>query len=241
MTSIGLVSDIHVGHPEIDEQRIKRSLHRLVEEFEERGITHVFSIGDQIHDRSYEQDKENLEWLSDCFSDFEFYALIGNHDVGELSVKEFEEIIGSSRQEIVTELEGSDVVLLDTGSVNDIQHVGQIDESGFELCYKADNPLVLTHFPITYTSAFLSSSFFGEYPEGVFAINKYHFEEARAEGPMDIRAIFTGHLHIEHEYYDSFGKPNVILAPFMDLAEYKVAGDAYVYDLEKGSLEKISV
>lgn len=241
MSTIGLVSDIHLGKEEVPKQEVISGLDRLVDEFERRDVTGVILLGDQIHEQSEEEDMDNLKTVRDKFNGFEFsFSLIGNHDIGNISKEVFASVMNTPTDYMIS-VDERDIVLLDTGSVNSIQNVGEISAAGLDLCLRANNPIVFSHFPVTYTDKYQDSVHFGEYPEGVFAINKYYLEQLRHDGDFDPNMIINGHLHLEHDWTDKFGCSNKILSPFMDFNENRVTGAGAVLDVSSLELETFTV
>lgn len=240
MGKIGIATDIHLGHGQVDNQDIISEAEELAYIFAERDVDAVFLLGDQIHEQSPSKDKSNLETIYEIFGNIgEFHALIGNHDVGCIDVEDFEQIMQSPVNRLLS-IDGTDIVMLDTGSVNDIQNIGEISEEGMDVCESVEEPVIFTHFPITYTDTYQDSPFFGTYPEGVFAINKYHFEERRNSGRLNPERIVCGHLHLKDTYEDRFGCSNHILSPFIDLVNEEVDGTGFIFDLDDGSFEEVN-
>lgn len=236
MTKIGIVSDIHLGFPLVDDYEIVSQLERLSREFKEHNVDTVISLGDQIHEVDKETDKENLQTVVNIFDEFDFYALAGNHDLAYMSVEEFSEITGTELNEVIT-IDGTDIILLDTASENKFQNVGEIHPEGFDLLKQKESSIVFTHFLISYTSIYLSSEFFNSTPEGVFAVNKYHLTNERMEDNISIESILTGHLHIPegYQFHDELNVTNSVAAPFIDLSlgDEDVFGYGGIYDLEE--------
>lgn len=241
MTTIGLATDIHLGYERVDEDVILDSLDSLVEEFKFRDVDGVFLLGDQIHEQSVEQDKENLKRIRNKFRDFDtFHALIGNHDSGYVHDETFVEIMESPLDRLLT-IDGRDIVMMNTGSVNNIQNIGEISEDSLEVCEAVNNPIIFTHFPITYTDSYQNSPYFDRYPEGVFAINKYSFEQRREEGLIEPSQIVTGHLHQREVYQDEFDCTNQILSPFVDFDNETTTGSGAVFDFESMEMSEFEV
>lgn len=240
MNKIGLLSDIHLGYSQIDNDEIITSLEVLAQKFSEKDIGTVISLGDQIHEQDSETDKQNLQTVVDIFSDFDFFALAGNHDLGYMSIEDFSSITGTEINEVINVSE-KDIVLLDTSSSNKYQNVGEIHQEGFDVLSDVSDPIVFTHYPISYTSVFLSSEYFNQNPEGVFAINKFHLTQKRKEESISIGSIVNGHLHLtsSFEFYDDFNTKNTIIPPVIDLTTGASSITGGIYDVETNDYTSI--
>jgi predicted phosphodiesterase len=92
---IGLISDIHYAQkPNLNNRHYSRSLakaEQAVETFNSVGTDFMVLLGDNIDETDTETDLENLKKLDDVLGGFRGprHYVLGNHDLGELTKKEF--------------------------------------------------------------------------------------------------------------------------------------------------------
>lgn len=250
MVNIGIVSDIHYGYSGLDSDTIIEALHRVVDAFKSQDVNDVILLGDLIHEVSEEDDVDNLELVYELFAE-EFETVIaigGNHDCANLNGTQFSEIV---QNPITTKFVRGDTSLLflDTAFQSEIQNIGQIDGAAIDLVDNLsgdEKSIIFTHFPVTYTEAYQDNEYFCQYPEAVFAINKYYLTEVRDKDTTPhINKIVSGHLHTPAQYTDSLGTPNSILTPFSEVridppTDSFVRGASHILDTETLEITQVT-
>lgn len=226
MDTVGLVVDTHYGHPKIQDTAIESALQKLQAAFRHHGVDHIFVLGDVIHENDDERGAERLQHTYDIFSAVAPTTITaGNHDSTALSKQTFREICQPPTTTV--HVDGTAFFVLDTGFTPlDVENVGMLSSALDEYSESdVDEGVVLSHFPLRYTDAYQQSPFFGEYPEGVFALDKFHYEQARArdDTPRVLMEI-TGHLHESFTMDGYYGLP-----AFANLKDLNVRGSYGIY------------
>lgn len=218
MTRIGLVSDVHMR----DEERepILRELRAVVERLEAFDPHHTFVLGDLIEDESTaDADRRNVEAIRETFEDAPFPTtyLLGNHDVENLSHADLSELLGGQSFFGHVDVDGRDVVYLDSSARRLAGARGEIGEEGLayleEVLPDLEDALLLVHHPIGYYDI-RENDWFGEFPERAFLGDRQELLGLVAETPT-VRATFSGHIHetrwttfrgVEHAVINAFSK-----------------------------------
>lgn len=194
----GIISDIHLGHPDISYSNLVNSAEQLVSQYESRDVDGVFVLGDVIHESNETTDRERLQTVADLVSPLPNVVIPGNHDCVYISYDEFADIFDNKLTTLVGETDETAVVSVDTSN-GPIQNVGFIDEAVYDIVGDIEKNIVfLSHYPLGYSDVYQHSDFFQQYPEGVFPINKFEFELEVGEKRDQIHN-HCGHLHIPYQ------------------------------------------
>lgn len=241
MTDILFLSDIHYGYDELVDTEVSQKLKEVRDYANDSSIEHVILLGDLIHEsETKEADIRRLEEIKSIFSEFDLYAIPGNHDIINLPTTRFEKIFNPVPMTV--ELPDVNLTLVDSASDAQIDNLGFLAEDSLEhlLNYEPESSgysLILSHYLLGYTSAYQQSKFFDRYPEGVFATNKSHLESQIDTEIYD--TIITGHLHIRDSSEDYL--PQETLNSFSSLEHETVAGTFYIYDTTENTFTEKEV
>ena len=214
---VSIVNDIHYGFFEDEDanEMILKSLERVLKN-DPSECTII--LGDLIHEQSPTEDEEAFRkvWEVIKSNTREVYFTPGNHDVINLSKEFIEDVVGHP---IPTKFEfnGENFILLDSATASEVDNVGRLSEESFQLLEDIPNEShILSHFLLEYTDGYRKSKFFDEYPEGVFACNKYLYNPDYQK----IKRQIFAHLHDGHSYTKEDVKCEV-LPPFLNITDPK--------------------
>lgn len=218
---VGLITDLHAGHEHLEENAVIDFLEdEAVDIFEREDVDKVICLGDMVHETdSEENDEWRLEQVRDILSSVsgaDYYDVAGNHDVIAVQEHHFE-----GHRKINA---GSyDILLIDTASNTPMDNIGMIGHEGIEFIKEnapEDRPFaIMSHFPMRYTENYQYSTGFAEHPEGVFAIDKYNYEN------LDItpNAEVFGHMHYSTRLLMDDKIVSRILPPVANLDEFFIS------------------
>lgn len=229
--TIGVLSDIHYGVSDVyeaDRQEARDTIISISDTFEEQDVDTVFLLGDIIHETTYIDDIERMQWVAKQFDSFNTIAIPGNHDVHNIGMDEFVNIWGNNLNTTRT-IGGTDsVVVVDTAYESPMDNVGKISERGLELISQAesDELIILSHYPVLYTDVYQEFFAFEQNPEGVFPINKHDVEVIIEDSDMDVLNV-SGHTHVSGEFEPSSSSKVVSIEPVFDFIENTHVEDAY--------------
>ena len=194
MAKITIVTDLHVGAG----NGIKESIPDLVENIEEEYSDFVFVLGDVIHDTGeVETDRNNLRYVVDQFDSLDktVYFLAGNHDANVVNRRTFEHIVGN-QVNTIAHLGDEYIAMIDSAFGRKYPNTAYLGKDAIDTLEHAmpfdPTPIVLSHFPITYTDKYQRSDWFSEYPEGVFPVDKKRIDDLEVKPNISIH----GHMHL---------------------------------------------
>lgn len=199
---------------------IERELGAVVERLERFDPHRAFVLGDLIEDgATAATDREHVEAVVRTFGDAPFPTtyLLGNHDVENLSHPELSEALGGQPRFGHVEVDGEDVVYLDSSAPRLAGARGEIGEEQLayleELLPTVEDAILLAHHPIGYYDI-RENEWFGEFPERAFLGDRLELLEVAGEAGT-VRATFGGHIHetrhatfrgIDHAVVNAFSK-----------------------------------
>ena len=218
MTRLGLVSDVHAREEE--REPVERELEAVVERLEGFDPHRTFVLGDLIEDgATAATDREHVEAVYRIFEGASFPTtyLLGNHDVENLSYPELSEALGGQPRFGHVEVDGTDVVYLDSSAPRLAGARGEVGEEQLayleEVLPNLEDAILLVHHPIGYYDI-RENVWFGEFPERAFLGDRLELLEVAGEAGT-VRATFSGHIHetrhttfrgIEHAVLNAFSK-----------------------------------
>lgn len=198
---LAIISDIHYGHSEKTKETIKEAIQEVLDEVYGRKIV---VVGDIIHETDHKTDIENMEEITSLIKDHskqEVYFVPGNHDVHNITQAEFENIIDHTIPQTISLKSNTRLHLIDSAFHSKYDNVGYISSKSIELV--AENTqtdgqdIVISHFPVEYTDLYQKSEYFDEYPEGVFPVNKFEYNQQ--VNTTEINTNIFAHLHLRDE------------------------------------------
>ncbi|MFC7771466.1 metallophosphoesterase family protein [Salinirubellus sp. GCM10025899] len=217
VTRLAVVSDVHMR--EAERESIEGELRATVERFEAFDPHHAFVLGDLIEDETAALDREHVEAVYGIFEDAPFPTtfLLGNHDVENLSRAALAEALGGQPRFGHVEVDGRDVLYLDSSAPRLPGARGEVGEAGLaflrERLPAVEDALLFVHHPIGYYDI-RENPWFGEFPERAFLGDRLELLELLADTSA-VRATFGGHIHetrattfrgIDHAVVNAFSK-----------------------------------
>ena len=217
MTRLAIVSDVHMREGE--RGPIERELRSTVERFEAFDPHHAFVLGDLIEDETAALDREHVEAVYGTFerASFPTTHLLGNHDVENLSRTELSAALGGQPRFGHVDVEGQDVVYLDSSAPRLAGARGEVGERGLEFLRERlpalEDAILLVHHPVGYYDI-RGNEWFGEFPERAFLGDRLELLEL-VGGSDSVRATFSGHIHetrattfrgVDHAVVNAFSK-----------------------------------
>jgi Icc-related predicted phosphoesterase len=241
MTKIGIITDIHKGYDGVRNDRVETKLDYVRSKFTRNDVDIIIVLGDIVangeNDKSwYWEVKHQLQQWGRW--DMDVFALNGNHD----AIAFPDDPQGVHQRERVIINDDVDLFLMDTAYGGPMENTGLLGEENIEYLKEtmSENKynIVATHYPLTYTKEYQYVPWFEKYPEGVFALDKFHYE--KEELPTDLHLF--GHLHPEENaMYTQDGSDNIIFEPFIDVTEPAINGATHILDIEEEEVETIYV
>lgn len=222
MVNITIVSDLHVGAG----NGVKESIGSLVDEIRDKDPHSVFVLGDVIHDNSDGSERENLEYVVDEFSRLEnpTYFLAGNHDANAFDKQTFENVTGTDLNS-VADIGDEYVTLIDSAFGRKYENTSYLGDEAIQTLEETmeydPKPIVLSHFPITYSDMYQESEWFSEYPEGVFPVDKKRVMDLD-ETP---NLVVCGHMHFND--YITWVNNNIVTSVIRPYTQFESIDDPY--------------
>lgn len=227
--SIAVLSDLHL-EPENEDilfEALAETLHRI----RSHSPDELVILGDIVQETSEPMDKRLIKGFVDRLSDIEipFRCLSGNHDIAELTLENYTEIVGNDAYGIT-----GNHVYLSSASAHLSHGRGEISEEQLRFLEDAlaslSTAIVFVHHPIHYHDI-SENRWFSNSPEAAFCGNKEVVLEILKSASTDITAVINGHLHewdyteyrgIDHFTIDSFNK---ILEPDRETGGFALVED----------------
>lgn len=219
---IGVVADLHFTEDREEEGR--KRLTSIVERFDDRGVDHVFVMGDMIggggvgtYDDSGVPARRLLQTIQDIMDEGGFPAtyLLGNHEVTALSRDEVLDVLSQERYGTRT-VAGEDIIFLDSSAPRLSGSRGELgkEQRAFlgERLEETSAPLVFVHHPLHYHNV-EDSPWWDTYPERAFCGDKKEVNTNILGEHGPVRAVFNAHLH-EHDRTVYEGVPHFTIEPF---------------------------
>jgi 3',5'-cyclic AMP phosphodiesterase CpdA len=246
MTRIGIVTDVHMREGE--REPIERELRAVVDRLERFGPHHTFVLGDLIEDGpTAAVDREHVTAVTGAFEDAPFPTtyLLGNHDVENLSRADLSEILDGQPRFGHVEVDGRDVVYLDSSAPRLAGARGELGEEQLDYLRETlpglEDAILLVHHPVGHYDI-RENDWFGEFPERAFLGDRKELLELLAEVGT-VRATLSGHIHetrhttfrgLDHGVVNAFSKELPDVPVTGTHAEVVVDGGIEVEVFERG-------
>ena len=179
---------------------IERELAAVVERMEGFDPHHAFVLGDLIEDGATPAtDREHVDAVVEPFERAAFPTtfLLGNHDVENLSRGTLSEALGGQPRFGHVDVDGLDVVYLDSSAPRLPGARGEVGEEQLEYLREVlptvTDAILLVHHPMG-DYDIRENHWFGEFPERAFLGDRKELLEL-VEGTGGVRATFGGHIH----------------------------------------------
>lgn len=193
MTSIGIISDIHLRKAHHD--KILDALFKIEELLDAQyDIAHTFVLGDLIQDSTTQEDRHHLQKLCSIFDDWisPVTYLLGNHDIKTLTRAEVASTLDQSDFFGKLRVAGQPFVYLDTTQrgISDRGIVGTEQQTWLERSIPTD-AVVLSHHPLG-PFCISNNVWFQNYPERAHPWDRKEVLNLIKQNTL---ATIGGHIH----------------------------------------------
>lgn len=206
----GIIADSHLGIEKDIRDEIILKLNEIKSYFRSQNIKKVIHLGDMIHES--DNTEEDIEKVTNIFSDFDRYITLGNHDVINSSISSFEKF-GWDTSSIIYKDEQEVTIQINSATESKYNNVGYIPQKEFSKIEtnlkKGYDINIVSHYPIEKID--LKYDLFNAIPERAYPLNKdvlfLKYDHRTYSG--SINKQLCGHLHPEETYVRN-GKPTGI-------------------------------
>lgn len=203
---VGLVGDIHYGHPEDREmaEYVEPALEQMVESLNDWSADVVIGLGDFIEHQDFDTDVRRLQRIADIFDtlDAPFYAVPGNHDVGHLLPEEVVDHLSAENDEpyCIIDRGGRRLALLDTTHRDqDLDPVGGIvgnkQRYWLEDAIDTEKETYVFSHHLLHTRNLAGNFWFEPHPELAVAMDRRMVNNILKNS--GVNGIFSAHIHQE--------------------------------------------
>jgi predicted phosphodiesterase len=222
--SVGFIADIHYG---VDGQKPDAELERTVEQLNRADVSYVFVLGDLIHEpdpADYDESLARLDAVKSHLDDLDapYSVTMGNHDVCAIDAPSFYTTFDQPQTDEIV-VDETQYIIIDSASdtpKDNVGYIGQFNQSRLRTLLNKSNQyektVVCSHYPLMYTQSYQEHEFFGQYPEGVFPIDKREIEDDLIES---VDTIVCGHMHMNW-VWNSDGVTNICIGEFMEFPDF---------------------